>query len=62
MKLINQSTLSKQDVIKKLQSIKAYKCEVWDLTVSQDRQNLLKELEKMMRNGSISVIIVEGDR
>lgn len=62
MKLINHSTLSKQVVIKKLQSIKAHKCEVWDLTLSQDRQDLLKELEKMMKNGSISVIVVESDR
>lgn len=62
MKLINHSTLPKQVVIKKLQSIKAHKCEVWDLTLSQDRKDLLKELEKMMRNSSISVIVVEGDR
>jgi nucleoside diphosphate kinase len=54
--------LSKQIVIKKLQSIKANKCEVWDLTLSQDRKDLLNELEKMMKNGSISVIVVEGDR
>ena len=62
MKIINHITLSKQIVIKKLQSIKAHKCEVWDLTLSQDRKDLLNELEKMMKNGSISVIVVEGDR
>jgi nucleoside diphosphate kinase len=62
MKIINHITLSKQIVIKKLQSIKANKCEVWDLTLSQDRKDLLNELEKMMKNGSISVIVVEGDR
>ena len=62
MKIINHITLSKQVVIKKLQSIKAHKCEVWDLTLSQDRKDLLNELEKMMKNGSISVIVVEGDR
>lgn len=62
MKLINHSTLTKQVVIKKLQSIKAHKCKVWDLTLSQDRLDLIKELEKMMRSGSISVIVVEGDR
>lgn len=62
MKLINHSTLSKQIVIKKLQSFKAHKCEVWDLTLSQDRQDLFKKLEKMMRSGSISVIVVESDR
>lgn len=62
MKIINHITLSKQIVIKKLQSIKAHKCEVWDLTLSQDRKDLLNELEKMMKNGSISVIVVESDR
>jgi hypothetical protein len=62
MKIINHITLSKQIVIKKLQSIKAHKCEVWDLTLSQDRKDLLNELEKMMKNGSISVIVVGGDR
>jgi hypothetical protein len=62
MKIINHITLSKQIVIKKLQSIKDHKCEVGDLTLSQDRKDLLNELEKMMKNGSISVIVVGGDR
>ena len=62
MKIINHITLSKQVVIKKLQSIKAHKCEVWDLTLSQDRKDLLNELEKKMRKGYVSVILIEGDQ
>jgi uncharacterized protein Veg len=62
MKIINHITLSKQVVIKKLQSIKAHKCEVWDLTLSHDRKDLLNELEKKMRKGYVSVIVVEGDQ
>lgn len=54
--------MSKQVVIKKLQSIKAHKCEVWDLTLSHDRKDLLNELEKKMRKGYVSVIVVEGDQ
>ncbi len=61
MKIINHITLSKQIVIKKLQSIKAHKFEVWDLALSKDRKDLLNELEKKMRKGYVSVILVEGD-
>ena len=61
MKIINHITLSKQIVIKKLQSIKSHKFEVWDLTSSKDRKDLFNELEKKMRKGYVSVILVEGD-
>jgi hypothetical protein len=62
MKTNNHSTLSKHIVIRNLQSMKAHKCEVWDLASSKDRKDLLNELERKMRKGCVSVIVVEGDQ
>lgn len=60
MKTYNHITLSKNIVIRNLQSIKTHKFEVWDLTLSKDRKDLLNELEKKMRKGYVSVIVIEG--
>jgi hypothetical protein len=61
MKTNNHNTLSKHIVVRNLQSMKSHKFEVWDLTSSKDRKDLLNELEKKMRKGYVSVILVEGD-
>jgi hypothetical protein len=61
MKTNNHSTLSKNIVVRNLQSMKSQKCEVWDLTSSKDRKDLLNELEKKMRKGYVSVILIEGE-
>jgi hypothetical protein len=57
----NHTTLLKHIVIRNLQSMKAHKFEVWDLASSKDKKDLLNELEKKMRKGYVSVIVVEGD-
>ena len=57
----NHNILSKNIVVKNLQSMKIHKFEVWDLNSSKDRKDLLNELEKKMRKGYVSVILVEGD-
>jgi hypothetical protein len=62
MKTNNHSTLSKHIVVKNLQSMKVHKFEIWDLTSSKDRKDLLNELEKKMRKGYVSVILIEGDQ
>jgi hypothetical protein len=62
MKTNNHSTLSKHIVVRNLQSMKAHKCEVWDLTSSKDKKDLLNELEKKIRKGYFSVILIEGDQ
>ncbi len=62
MKTNNHSTLSKHIVIRNLQSMKAHKFEVWDLASSKDKKDLLNELEKKIRKGYFSVILIEGDQ
>ena len=56
----NHNILSKNIVVKNLQSTKIHKFEVWDLNSGKDRKDLLNELEKKMRKGYVSVILVEG--
>ncbi len=56
----NHNILSKNIVVKNLQSMKVHKFEVWDLNSIKDRKDLLNELEKKMRKGYVSVILVEG--
>ena len=56
----NHNILSKNIVVKNLQSMKVHKFEVWDLNSNNDRKDLLNELEKKMRKGYVSVILVEG--
>ena len=41
--------------------MKNNKFDVWDISSNQDRKDLIKELEKLMRRKSLSIIIVEGD-
>lgn len=55
-------TLSKQVVVKNLQSMKFNKCDVWDLSSTQDKRDFIKELEKHLRKGSVSIVVIEGDR
>jgi hypothetical protein len=42
--------------------MKAHKFEVWDLASSKDKKDLLNELEKKIRKGYFSVILIEGDQ
>lgn len=57
----NHQTLSKQFLVRNLQLMKNNKFDVWDISSNQDRKDLIKELEKLMRRKSLSIIIVEGD-
>ena len=56
----NHNILSKNIVVKNLQSMKVHKFEVWDLNSSKDRKDLLNELDKKMKKGYVSVIVIEG--
>jgi hypothetical protein len=58
----NHQTLSKQIVVRNLQSMKSNKCDVWDLSSTQDKKNFVKELEKQLGKGSLSIVVIEGDR
>jgi hypothetical protein len=62
MNKINHNILPKNIAVRNLQSMKAHKCEVWDLISSKDRKELLNELEKKMRKGYVSVIVIEGSQ
>lgn len=58
----NHQTLSKQVAVRKLQFIKTDKCDVWDLTSNKDIKELFNELEKLIRKGSLSIIVIKGDQ
>ena len=58
----NHQTLSKQAVVRNLQSMKSNKCDVWDLSSTQDKKDFIKELEKQLRKGSLSVVVIKGNR
>lgn len=58
----NHQTLSKQVVVRNLKSMKSNKCDVWDLSSTQDKKDFIKELEKQLRKGSVSIVVIEGDR
>ncbi len=58
----NRQTLSKQVVFRNLQSMKFNKCDVWHLSSTQDKKDFIKELEEHLRKGSVSIVVIEGDR
>jgi hypothetical protein len=58
----NHQTLSKHIVVRHLQSMQSSKCDVWDLSSTQDKKDFIKELEKQMRKGSLSIVVIAGDR
>ena len=58
----NHQTLSKQAVVRNLRSMKSNKCDVWDLSSTQDKKDFIKELEKQLRKGSLSVVVIKGNR
>ena len=58
----NHQTLSKKVVVRNFQSMKSNKCDVWDLSSTEDKKDFIKELEKQLRKGSLSIVVIEGDR
>ena len=58
----NHQTVSKQVVVRNLQSMKFNKCNVWDLSSTQDKKDFIKDLEKQLRKGSLSIVVINGDR
>lgn len=57
----NHQTISKQSVLRNLQSMKINKFDVWNLSSNQDKKNFIKELEKKMRKGSLSIVLVDSN-
>ncbi len=35
---------------------------VWDISSTQDKRDFIKELEKHLRKGPVSIVVIEGDR
>ena len=58
----NHQIVSKQVVVRNLQSMKSNKCDVWDLSSTQDKKDFIKDLEKQLRKGSLSIVVIEGNR
>tara|TARA_B110000971_G_C19903882_1_gene451299 strand:+ start:409 stop:594 length:186 start_codon:yes stop_codon:yes gene_type:complete len=58
----NQQVQTKQLVIKNLQTLKTNKFVVMDMKTTQDLKNILKEIEKLIKRKSVSIIVVEGDK
>ena len=62
MMISNQQVQTKQLVIKNLQTLKTNKFVVMDMKTTQDLKNILKEIEKLIKRKSFSIIVVEGDK
>ena len=62
MMISNQQVQTKQLVIKNLQTLKTNKFVVMDMKTTQDLKNILKEIEKLIKRKSVSIIVVEGDK
>ena len=58
----NHQILSKQIVVKNLQSMRFNKCDVWDISTTLDKKDFIKGFEKQLRKGSISIIVIESDQ
>jgi hypothetical protein len=41
--------------------MKINKFDVWNLSSNQDKKNFIKELEKKMRKGSLSIVLVDSN-
>ena len=57
----NNQVLSKHSVLTKLRTVKANKFEVWDITSKEDHKQLLRHIEKLLRNESVSIIVLPGE-
>lgn len=58
----NNKVISKHDVLAKLRTHKANKVEVWDIISKDDQRNLLRHIEKLLRNESVSIIVLPGEK
>lgn len=58
----NHQSLPVHDVISSLRKSNQTKLEVFDLVTQNDRKDFIRYLEKLMRKGVVSIIVVEGDR
>ena len=58
----NHQSIPIHDVISSLRKSNQTKLEVFDLVTHNDRKDLMTYLERLMRKGVVSIIIVEGDR
>ena len=57
----NHQILPKAQIIRHIQSQRATKCHVFDITSQQDKKNLIKEVDALIRRNSISVVLVENN-
>lgn len=56
----NHQILPKAQIIRHIQSQRAIKCHVFDITSQQDKKNLIKEIDTLIRRNPISVVLVEN--
>jgi len=56
----NHETITKNELVTRLRKSKGSKYEVWDLNDKQDFKELSKSLEKQIRKGCLSVVVVKG--
>jgi hypothetical protein len=57
----NHQILPKSQIIRHIQSQRAKKCHVFDITSQQDKKNLIKEVNALIRRNSISVVLLENN-
>ena len=57
----NNQVVSKHNVLTKLKIHKANKFEVWDIYSKDDHRNLLRHIDKLLRNETVSIIVLPGE-
>ena len=56
----NHQILPKAQIIRHIQSQRATKYHVFDITSQQDKKNLIKELDTLLRRNSVSVVLIQN--
>jgi hypothetical protein len=56
----NHQILPKSQIIRHIQSQRATKCHVFDVTSQQDKKNLIKEIDTLLRRNSVSVVLIQN--
>lgn len=58
----NNQVVSKHNVLTKLKKHKANKFEVWDIISKDDHRNLLRHIDQLLRNETVSIIVLPGEK
>ena len=57
----NHQILPKSKIIRHIQRHKATKCHVFEIKSQEDKKNLIKDIDALIRRHSISVVLIENN-